>query len=571
MIELADIHAQSGRLALRRSDRSGREWLELRTLAGQGLGEIAHEFLALMPHWSPDGASLAFGSNDGRLYIYRLGEAAPQVVFSDPALTAGFCEWSPAGNQLVFSAYSRAAQLAPNIYTLDVPSGRTMQLTDAARMVDRFPHWSPSGQWVAFKRQDLDEPEIPPRIYILDPQTRQCFPILNTDGGYSHTGRHAWRSDSSALLVTHGDSAGVELRAIRPSDQATTWRYESPTLQDGVFLPRGDGLVCICADELLWFEYPSGQLKQRLSLAAFAAVRQYFSGPQLGFAPDPSVMYFLGRNSCLYRWTLGGECVCVLEERSEPRPAYPHDAYTVLSRDARPIPVQRFIPPQPKGPAILYVHGGPGGVIDPDDPFMLRLLAAGIEFICVAYRGTIGYGREHENANRGEYGRADVWDVIATGLDWKNRLGKDRPLILAGYSYGGFLTLLSLAQAGQPFAGGISLWAVSGLHRMLAHQHKAFPAEAAERTQALIERSPLEQAKRIHVPLLILHGALDTAATTEEMQIIHDGVVAAGGECELIVYADDTHGLQRHRDDIHARVLAFVEQLDAPGALDDRV
>jgi alpha-beta hydrolase superfamily lysophospholipase len=440
-------------------------------------------------------------------------------------------------------------------------TGGTRRLTDDPRRVDRFPHWSPSGQWVAFQRQDLDEPEIPPRIYVLNMQTGQCHPMLKTAGGWCQTGRHAWRADSSALLVTHGHSEGVAIRAIRPDDQTTTWYYQSKTLLAGAFSPAGDRVLCICADALLWFEYPSGQLQQRLSLASLAPVRLDLSGPQIGFDQDPSVLYFLGQNACLYRWTLGGDCVCVLEDQPQPGPAYVREAYTVPARDGRPIPVQRFVPPDPKPPAILYVHGGPGGVIDPNDPFMLRLLAEGIEFVCAAYRASSGYGREHEDVNRGEYGRADLWDVLAAGLDWKNRLGQDRPLILAGYSYGGFLSLLALAQADQPFDGGISLWAVSGLHRMVAHQHKAFPAGEAERAAARRERSPLEQAPRIRGPLLILHGALDTAATTEEMKAIRDRITAAGGECELVAYDDDTHGLRRHRDEIHTRVLEFVERL----------
>lgn len=599
MLELVDVHAGSGRLAVLRNDLTGKQWLELRTLAGQVLGEVAHEWLPLMPHWSPDGSAVAFGSNDGRLYIYRLGEAgyrqddarpgrsirhreggsddtrradasplrsagiggtAPQVVFADDALQAGFCEWAPDGERLVFSAYGREPRFPPNIYTLDVRTGRTRQLTEAARMVDRFPHWSPSGQWLAFQRQDLDEPEIPPRIYVLDMQTSQCFPILKTSGGSCHTWRHAWRADSSALLVTHWRPDGVELRAIRPHDRATTWRYESKTIQGAAFSPDGEAVLCVCADELLWIEYPGGQVRQRLPLEALAPVRMDLSGPQIGFDPDSAIVYFLARDSCLYRWTLGGDCVRILEERPQPRPAYSHEEYTVPSHDRRPVPVQRFIPPQPKGPAILYVHGGPGGVIDPDDPLMLRLLAEGIELVCVAYRGSSGYGREHEDANQGEYGRADVWDVVAAGLDWKNRTGNSRPLILAGYSYGGFLTLLALAREEQPWAAGITLWAVSGLHRMSAHQHKAFPQDAGQRAAVLIERSPLEQAGRIRVPLLIFHGALDTTATTDEMQAIRDRVIAAGGQCELIVYDDDGHGLLRHRDEIHKRVLEFVER-----------
>jgi hypothetical protein len=46
-----------------------------------------------------------------------------------------------------------------------VHTGRTLQLTDNPRMIGRFPHWSPSGEWVAYHRQDIDEPEIPLLIF----------------------------------------------------------------------------------------------------------------------------------------------------------------------------------------------------------------------------------------------------------------------------------------------------------------------------------------------------------------------------------------------------------------------
>jgi len=224
--------------------------------------------------------------------------------------------------------------------------------------------------------------------------------------------------------------------------------------------------------------------------------------------------------------------------------------------------VQRFIPPQPLSPAILYVHGGPGEAIDPDDPFMLRLLAEGVEFICAAYRGSSGYGPEHEEANRGEYGRADVWDILAVSFDWKQRFGENRPLIVAGYSYGGFLTFLALAQKEIPWAGGIALWSVSNMDHLGMHRHRAFPTEADQHAVALVERSPLQQAGSIRVPLLIFHGALDSAATTEEMKAIQNSIFGQGGECELIIFDDDTHGLMRHRDEIHAHVLRFLRQFE---------
>jgi dipeptidyl aminopeptidase/acylaminoacyl peptidase len=563
---LFDFHAESERLAVWRKDQDGRYRIELRTLLDQPLGEIPADLLPLGPRWSPDGSTLAFFGNDGLLYIYRLGEPNPQTVFSDPNLQAGFCAWAEGGKQLVFSAYNPVQSIPPSIYSLEQDSGRVRQLTDDPRAVDRFPHPSPSGQWVAFRRQFLDEPELPRWLYLVDLQSGSSFPFMDPSEGDIDIGRYSWSPDSSALLVTQLTLPHKEwgqLRVVRLADQATTWSYASETVRGGAFSPQGDRIVCICTDELLWFAYPEGSLLQRLSLASRSPVRITFTGPQVAFDQQPGTVYFLGEDACLYRWQIGAGCECMLDASSPSlQPAYTHEEYRVSSRDGRSIPVQRFIPPHPKPPAILYVHGGPFGEVNPRDPFMLRLLAEGVEFVCAAYRGSTGYGLEHAEANRGEYGRADVWDLLAAGFDWKKRAGADRPLILAGFSYGGFLTFLALAQEETPFAGGITLYAASGIHRMGLQQPRAFPADPDELAQARVERSPLEQARRIQVPLLVFHGALDTVATIQELQAIQGSIESQGGACELVVFEDDTHELLRHRDEIHAHVLRFLSQFE---------
>lgn len=560
MPQLFDFHAESEHLAVWRSDTDGRYQIELRALQGQTLGKISAEFLPLEPQWSPDGSTVAFGSNNGLLYLHRLGDANPTVVFADPSLQAGFCKWAADGNRLVFSAYNKVRHTPPSIYCLTLDTGHTLQLTDDAKTVDRFPHWSPSGQWVAFQRQFLDEPELPRHVYLVDGQTGQCIPLLSTSQDDCVIGRFSWSPDSSSVLVRQTLQDRVRLSVIRLEDESTTWRYESETIQGGAFSPQGDRILCICTDELLWFAYPAGTLLQRLPLASLSPVGFYLTGPKIGFDRRATTVYFLGVNFCLYRWHIGGNCDCILEDSLLVRPAFTHEEYFVPSRDGRLIPVQRFIPPEPRSTAVLYVHGGPGEAIDPDDPFMLHLLADGVEFVCTAYRGSSGYGPEHQDANWGEYGRADVWDVLAAGFDWKKRAGENRPLIVAGYSYGGFLTFLALAQTEIPWAGGIALWSVSELSHLGLHQHRAFPTDAAQQAAARVERSPLQQAGRIRNPLLIFHGALDTAATSEEMKAIQAAVLGQGGKCELIIFDDDTHGLMRHRDEIHARVLCFLRE-----------
>lgn len=564
LLKQFDFHAETERLAVLRRDSDGQLWIELRTLQGHTLGEITAEFLSQNLHWSPDGSTVAFDSNDGLLYLHRLGEASPNVVIAKHPLHAGFCEWAADGTRLVFSAYDSAALTPPNIYYLALGTGQTFQLTHDVKTVNRFPHWSPSGQYVAFHRQHLDEPEVPMRVYVVEVESGNCFPVLNISESSSRVGRHCWTPDSSSLLVMVTHKEQIQLKVVRLQDGSTLWSYEAETLQGGVFTSQGDRILCVCADELLWFAYPEGNLLQRLSLASTAPVKFSLTGAQIGFNQSATAVYFLGTNSCLYRWDIGGACVGILEGKENPSvtPAFTREEYLVPSRDGRPIPVQRFIPPNPKSSAILYVHGGPNGAIDPDDPFMLRLLTEGVEFVCAAYRGSSGYGPEHEEANRGECGRADVWDVVAAGFDWKARAGKDRPLILAGYSYGGFLTFLALAQEAIPWAGGIVMWTVSGLHRMDLLRHRAFPTNPDPQVMIEVERerSPLKRAGDIRGPLLIFHGALDTTATTEELSAIQTSVFSRGGLCELIVFEDDTHGLMRYRNEIHAHILRFLEQ-----------
>ncbi len=346
---------------------------------------------------------------------------------------------------------------------------------------------------------------------------------------------------------------------MRLEDSVAVWTHEAARIHGGAFSVNGDSVLCITEDALAWVTFPESELNDCLPLPA--PVEGYFTGPNINLGNEDSV-YFLCEGSSIDRWQVSGQAVTVLKEAAEAKPPFFHEEYSVVSGDGFPVPVQRFIPPNAKAPAILYIHGGPGAPINPDDATMLRLLGKGYEFVCAAYRGSAGYGPKHRGANRGEYGRADVWDVLACARDWKERTGGTRPLILAGYSYGGFLGLLALSRTEDLLAGGIIMWPVTGLHRFPGHAHRALPEERAERRQALTERSPMARASHIRVPVLIFHGALDTVGTVEELSAIRQRIQAAGGDCALKVFDDDTHALRRHLDEIHADILRFLDRFE---------
>src|SRR5690606_33366361 len=104
-------------------------------------------------------------------------------------------------------------------------------------------------------------------------------------------------------------------------------------------------------------------------------------------------------------------------------------------------------------------------------PLLLQLLAQrGYGVLELDNRGTGNRGREFEAPIHGRLGAAEVRDQLAgaaflRGLDWVDpeRLG------VFGHSYGGYMTLMCLLQAGNVFKAGVAVapvtdWALYDTH-----------------------------------------------------------------------------------------------------------
>ena len=392
-------------------------------------------------------------------------------------------------------------------------------------------------------------------VYLLELESGRLTSIPTS--GRCLLQRHGWSPDSSHLLLKLGSDNSHQLDAYHLPSMAKVWSYESSTVRAGAFSPDGDQVVCVCVDELLLFAFPSGELLERLPLSGTGRISDAPWSISFG---EPGEVYFLTKGSGLYRWRVGGDRVPVVKEVAAPRPgtAFTPEEYRITSRDGRTVPVQRFIPPNPKPLAVMYVHGGPGGRIDPSNPYMSTLLEAGFEVVSAGYRGSKGYGKKHREAGKGEYGRGDVWDLLAGAQDWKRRTGGGRPLVLLGLSYGGLLTLLALAQEEAPWSGGVVLSAPSAFHTLRRLLADALPEDPKEREMAMRGPYPLEQAAQIRAPVLMFHGALEPVPKTQELEKIRERIRSGGGECTLIVYEDDTHILPRHHDKVLSKTLDFL-------------
>ncbi|RIX28829.1 S9 family peptidase [Amnibacterium setariae] len=204
--------------------------------------------------------------------------------------------------------------------------------------------------------------------------------------------------------------------------------------------------------------------------------------------------------------------------------------------------------------AVVHLHGGPEAQERPTfSPQHQALAAAGISVFAVNVRGSSGFGREFVHADDlgGRFDafgdvRAAAHHLVATGVADRRRIG------VTGRSYGGYLTLASLAFSPGVFAAGVDVCGMSDLTRFYEETEPWIAAAAVtkyghpERDRALLEAiSPLRQAEAIDVPLLVVHGELDTNVPVGEARRIVAALHALDRPVEYLELPGEGHDYRR--------------------------
>ena len=152
-------------------------------------------------------------------------------------------------------------------------------------------------------------------------------------------------------------------------------------------------------------------------------------------------------------------------------------------------------------PVIMRVHGGPHSVdMDRWAPDVLAHVDAGFLVAMVNYRGSEGFGQEWRDALTGNVGFLELEDVIA-GLDDIVARGLADPtrVVLAGWSWGGYVTLLGAGRhperwasliAGVPVADYVAAYEDEA-PMLQALDRALFGGSPAEVPELFAERSPL--------------------------------------------------------------------------------
>ena len=221
-------------------------------------------------------------------------------------------------------------------------------------------------------------------------------------------------------------------------------------------------------------------------------------------------------------------------------------------------------PPGQKLPAILSIHGGPGGQTRLTySPLVQYLVNSGYVVLAVNNRGSSGYGKTFYAADDRKHGDADLRDCVeskkalaATGYVDPAKIG------IMGGSYGGYMTLAGLTFTPDEFAVGVDIFGVANWLRTLnsmpewwgPERESMFKEIGHPKTDsvALYNKSPLFHTERIKKPLLVIQGANDPRVLKIESDEIVANVKKNGVPVEYVTFPDEGHGFVKKENEITA-------------------
>jgi dipeptidyl aminopeptidase/acylaminoacyl peptidase len=219
---------------------------------------------------------------------------------------------------------------------------------------------------------------------------------------------------------------------------------------------------------------------------------------------------------------------------------------------------------QAKVPALVWVHGGPGGQCRVGyNPVIQYLANHGYAVLAINNRGSSGYGKKFFHMDDKKHGEADLADVVAGRryLETLNWVDGKRVGVIGG-SYGGYMVCAALAFAPDAFDVGIDIFGVTNWVRTLESippwwtaQRDSLYAELGDPKtdrDRLRRISPLFHAKNIRKPLLVIQGANDPRVLKVESDEMVEAARANKVPVEYIVFPDEGHGFRRKENSIKA-------------------
>ncbi len=518
------------------------------------------------------------GNELNHLYV-RETDGRERDLTPGARLKASFKGWTPAGDAFYVTTNERD----PRFFDLYRYDGKTCERTLVFKdeVGYELGAISPDGRWLGF---DKPRTQSESDLYLWDGQTKE-MKRLSPEGAAALYSPEAFDADSSHLYYLGNE--GGEFARVRRYAMATGTHEDVEKADWDVmytsFSRRGRYRVTgINEDARTVIKVYDARSGQALALPPLPAG----DITSVVISPSETRMAFYASGdrspSNLYVYTFGEKearrLTETLNKEIDAADLVDSEVVRFKSFDALPIPNILF-KPQPataesKAPALVWVHGGPGGQTRKGYSALIQYLVNhGYVVLGINNRGSSGYGRTFFMADDLKHGHEPLWDCVEAKkyLASLPYVDKDRIGIIGG-SYGGYMVLAALTLKPEEFAVGVDMFGISNWVRTL----EAIPAwwesyrlalykeigDPVKDKEMLLSVSPLFHADQVKRPLMVLQGANDPRVIKPESDDIVAAVKRSGVPVEYVVFADEGHGFTKRKNQIegYRGILEFLDR-----------
>ena len=573
------------------------------------------------PAWSPDSGRIAFlsdrmGDDQSQIFLVSVqgGESRPAT---DLKGEFGHLEWSPDGKRIAFEFRAKdqeeidreaddmkkelgivhrrftriwykadGAGYIPSerwhIWTLDVESGETTQLTTGDTWDERRPLWSADGSEIVFASNRTPDPDQDPdavsvfAVPVDGGQLREIpVPVgekfghmISPDGNWiAYIGKEGkgdwWRNDHLWIVPFDGNSAprcltddedfcvgDVSINDMGEGGAvAPRWSHDSQSIYYQICRHGNTHLMAMNIETRVRTEIATGDgvviefdVDSQSELAACM-----FSDPQdpgqinLINLSDKSQTQLTNLNPFLRDDVEMGD----IEEVRFKGP----DDNDLQGWILKPTGFD----PSKTYPSILQIHGGPLAQYGNLLMHEFRYLSAhGYVVYFTNPRGSLGYGEEHSKATSNKWGTVDYPDVIA----WNDYIQKlpyidtDRMGVTGG-SYGGYLTNWIIGHTDR-FKATVTQRSVSNLLDFYGGTDGNWIWEEVfggrkpwNDFETYWQQSPIKYFGNAKTPTLVIHSEQDMRCPITQSEQVFVALKRQGVDTEFLIFPGESHGLSR--------------------------
>lgn len=219
-----------------------------------------------------------------------------------------------------------------------------------------------------------------------------------------------------------------------------------------------------------------------------------------------------------------------------------------------------------KYPVVMLQYSGPKSqeVLDRFSfDWEYYLSANNFVVVCVDGRGTGARGQEFEKSTYMNLGQLEAEDQIAGANYMASQTFVDKNNIaIWGWSYGGYITLMSMSKGNNIFKAGIAIAPVTDWKLYDSVYTERYMRTPKENFTGYTSASAIQSATNLHGDLLLIHGTSDDNVHYQNTLYYADALINAGKQFDMQIYPGKNHSLlgNQTRFHLYSRAMKFLNE-----------